>query len=1307
MKISIETKDWIGFGWQRFEHMCFTLLMEEVSPLIEDYYVSGKEKGRDALYKGRYKGKSGKWIFQFKFHDPVLTDSNMSSSLFSELKTSKSRKGEIDKVKQHKPNYYVVMTTINVTSKYRDKIKDLEKKCGFEIIIWGRNKIQKLIQKHPLIYWNYFKSTEQPCFRVWSDQYAQQLDPVMSGLFNHNYKFIPSEDGINRIHNFLNSNEKALILHGSGGMGKSRLIMEFSKQPEKPYRVLFCNHSTTSLNDSYNLISYGNKYVLVMDDAHRFTNLKAFTNLNMDPRLHNDIKFIIITRTGFVDWVKKQIDADIPNPGLISTYKIARLKREDVKKYFSSVNAVVGEGTISHIITATQLVPMLIVLSRKMIEEKRFQKSELVSDENIRWRIFKSIENDLVKYVRDKVPHLLEYLDDFLITLSALSPIKLNDGIIKPLIAKSLDCKEKYIDELIDVCIANDIVIKYFDIIQIYPDILSEQILYGAFIKNDRVYRVNYVQALFDNYGKFYGKNILFNLSEVEGGVRRTDPSYNILDETLSQIEDEIIKSDNYERKNRLDIIKETFIPFYKPEWTITLVEKLINNPKNTYTPKDLLYFGFKYSIVDVLKVCTKMLVAVSRNYEFFTDTLDVLFRIWEIGKLKDPTLCNGVEDVLMEIGGYQENKPIFYNKAFSEYLLGCCKDKKYELLISKVISTLFVKSKYTTSRGSDSVFQISMGTIYIQPDATKLVRSDALGVIKILFDSKNWCVRKNLIDVIIEFLNPVDSFFGATPKKNVKISWTEEKRKALEVLEEFMETVNYYPILLYVKLKTDRLYNNTKSKVLKKTYKRMFSGIENDHEFLFYCIIMNTSPFRDINKQEYTQQKMLWEKHSIEYVKNNFRKVKSEKALVKKVVGYIKITEKEYKKNSLPYPQPGYFFELLGEHYPNLAENCFHEGLKTYREYFTYFSWLVTGIRKSNEKKYDSIKKSLFTPRNIKKRNILATILRSQNEISPKDKEYIRVLSKENDDSIKLAVSHLLYNISSKDKALFYEISPNLFEDSSLQVKSQVCSELEYNGNVCIDELSRGILNKMYDKVYLISAQEIERTSIVSFIRRYHEINPKKIIPFTEKRVRLHNKTGSREYDVFGHSVSSAMKYLGDIKGTSEYDKTLRKFREMVLKKNWVWKHYGAIAFVAVSKNQIRLSEKIIKEWCAISDKDKLLAIARVIEEFGSSEILSNMELIDVLFNSAKRLDQETFKYIQNHIYSGIHSGGSSRSPHQPSDKHERLQEMTDVIIQNGGISHTTMRFITDIRDDVQKDIERELKKDELEEIGIPARTM
>jgi hypothetical protein len=123
-----------NLGWYNFERLSQTLLKAVIGAGVRSFGGS-KDKGRDATFKGavNFPSKdakwSGYWVFQVKFIDYEEIASNEAQSrLRSELC------GEMKKIlrrKVRKPDNYILITNLSVSSENRDKLDEISLDCGF------------------------------------------------------------------------------------------------------------------------------------------------------------------------------------------------------------------------------------------------------------------------------------------------------------------------------------------------------------------------------------------------------------------------------------------------------------------------------------------------------------------------------------------------------------------------------------------------------------------------------------------------------------------------------------------------------------------------------------------------------------------------------------------------------------------------------------------------------------------------------------------------------------------------------------------------------------------------------------------------------------------------------------------------------------------------------------------------------------------------------------------------------------------------------------------------------------------------
>ena len=122
-----------ALGWYNFERLVQTLLKVIIGPGVTSFGGS-RDGGRDAKFKGtaNYPNAntnwSGCWIFQVKFIDYEEFTSNEARSRLKREVCNELKK--IIKRNRQKPDNYILITNINLTSNNKSNLNDLAIKCG-------------------------------------------------------------------------------------------------------------------------------------------------------------------------------------------------------------------------------------------------------------------------------------------------------------------------------------------------------------------------------------------------------------------------------------------------------------------------------------------------------------------------------------------------------------------------------------------------------------------------------------------------------------------------------------------------------------------------------------------------------------------------------------------------------------------------------------------------------------------------------------------------------------------------------------------------------------------------------------------------------------------------------------------------------------------------------------------------------------------------------------------------------------------------------------------------------------------------
>ena len=356
-----------------FNRFCNLFLKKEVSSFVKVYDAAGPDRGIDADYTGDYKEKEGTWIFQYKFFDPTMDKARARSNLLSTVIGSKRKNGELDKADALQCDHYILLTNTLLTAGNKRKIEDIknEKGYAFSLTFWDAEDLITMTDAFP-----YLLNSFLPVFLPWQDMYQNQI-AGQNKLFRYDYETFGREDEISRFQTFVQDEEKRLLLvYGSGGIGKTKLAIEFAKTVEHEYldyEPLFVQRTGDSFESALADIPPNRNYIFFVDDAHDFIdNLGGIKIILKNPK-YSKSKAVLITRKPFKAFLKDAFSAALPD-GAIAEREIPKLSLEKTKEFIRAY-AQIPDGSLltglARIGRDTPLIAVMVIyLLNKGVELK-------------------------------------------------------------------------------------------------------------------------------------------------------------------------------------------------------------------------------------------------------------------------------------------------------------------------------------------------------------------------------------------------------------------------------------------------------------------------------------------------------------------------------------------------------------------------------------------------------------------------------------------------------------------------------------------------------------------------------------------------------------------------------------------------------------------------------------------------------------------------------------------------------------------------------------------------------------------------
>ena len=1172
-----------------FQGLCNKILFWEVSKEVVPFGAPGRDKATDAQLKGTYNGKTGKWRFQAKFHDPTMDKAKARSLVKSDLKK------ELEKIRSEKPDYYVFMTNVKVTKKLFDELMTIASKYPFETQIWDGEKLETVLVNYPFIIAYHF-GYDLPLFEPYQEKYREELEGKRP-VINHIHGFQGREKELVVVSNLFSQNgAQILLVSGPRGMGKTRLAIEYAKKIEegKEWTPVFVRTQAESFEEHLSELSTANKYVIIADDADSYKDIDKIISLATRHGWSDKIKLILLTKPGSVDALKKLIFPQYEGKQVIER-TLGKLSNEETLKLLRdlSIKEEIEQRMMFNICKDS---PMLAVMAVKLFKEG-IHPEYLSAEEIIRTTLDKTLDGL-------RAEHKTEHIK-FLEILSAISPVGIRDEKLQEKMAGVMGIKIEEEREIIQDLIRDGLIETRGGKIRITPDMLSDHIL------NSKCYDsagepTGFHDKMIQDFSDTALKQVVRNIAQAEF---KSKTGKTLLDDLTEGIINLAPKATNVQRINILDVLEE--LSYYRPLDCLNAISQMVKNPQPDMIVDDKIWG--KLPITN--EMVTQKLPLILRDVTYKPEALPAALEILKDLALKENlkrAMGHSAYDVLTQICRLEygrdiwvreEERRFYYNdpwhkkilETFSEWLRE--ENKKLHLLTLELLKDM-LKLECSYAR-------TALG------DRTKLAWSN----IKIIRTKSHSEIRNEIINLIIETARKSkhaevksrayrllgEAVFEIASRKDTdegecKQQTEEEKKKIFDFLSEGVTKENHSMVLNVIET---GLKNFERIKDYKEKAATLRKGIREQAGYRLYKYLVGQHD--DWSK---TSEPDFWEKLAKEYT----NKIKEDEMY-------------DLLSAILDQAEPGWFFGAtatfmlnIGKINPAYGEKLLDKILKEKNKLLDYAGYLLSGIRLQEKETATRYLNTLRSEKDINIQRILVDSydrLRDYKEFDQQDMDILKELSVVKDEVLKAKIANVMPNLSYVNKEDLLEILKNVSRSGSLQTVGNVAEALT-DKHIKLDK--EDMKDVKETTTNFIDIQSFERNNMASYhvellLEKIAEDDPTWVIEFFEKRVEQieKRKKEDEEYDAIPFTFFEAFKNLNK---HPKYKDVLRRVRDWTLKKGWYYieaprffKNLAARDGRALHTNLDAETEEVLMEWVNSKDIEKMIRVASLIGEFEEDE--------------------------------------------------------------------------------------------------------
>jgi transcriptional regulator with XRE-family HTH domain len=582
-----------------------------------------------------------------------------------------------------------------------------------------------------------------------------------AALFNHVWKLVGRQKTASELRKALgNKSSRAVLLIGSGGVGKTRILKQVIEGYEAEHREINVRFlSRTSEITKTALEQLGSKPALIIvDDAHDRNDLPLLFRFIASTKVPN--KVLLALRPYGLEHLKAQASefaligsptvTEVPLPAL-SLGEAEELGMQVLKKYSGPLEVA------KDIARLTYDCPLATVVGAQIVAKERTLFDLAKNEASFRTTLFGRFEGVVAGEIGAKAD--VGPIKQLLKVLALLQPFHLDDPKLLKAIEEIEDIPVHESSRLMKLLISGGVLFKRGAKYRLSPDVLADYLIEENCVDAEGK-STAYAEKVFTKITHESIEDLLVNLGKLDW-LRSNG------DATNSQLLDGIwAKLNPTSPYNDPHIRAVTAVAYYQPAKALQFAERLIREGR----------------LIDQLP---ELLKNVAYNMRYLKEACEAL---WEIGKSDDRELNRTPGHAIRILGELCEvrpNKPHEYNEIvvnFGLSLIGDVETWKHRFTPLDIITPILKTESYTTVGNSRA---ISFQPFFVNERFVVDLRKKVVDAIIRLLSYPDMRIAVLAARRIRESLHYPMGMFGATVTDETRKMWTPIFVQTLEQIEQ------------------------------------------------------------------------------------------------------------------------------------------------------------------------------------------------------------------------------------------------------------------------------------------------------------------------------------------------------------------------------------------------------------------------------------------------------------------------------------------------------------------------------------------
>ncbi|MFM7886386.1 MAG: hypothetical protein ACKPCM_06800, partial [Pseudanabaena sp.] len=192
------------------------------------------------------------------------------------------------------------------------------------------------------------------------------------------------------IKELLDGHASVIILHGAGGIGKTRLLLSLKDQLSPDISLWYVRNEAESVESELVNLDREAKHIIVIDDAHHYPLLSHFREILVNPDFSNKVVLVLATRSIF----KESVVYGLGIRSGISEIEIKPLKDSDIDELLQSNPYEINNIEVRHeLVRIAEGNPLIAGVAARL--HQKGEDLRHLSNQELLTRYFEEIIQDL------------------------------------------------------------------------------------------------------------------------------------------------------------------------------------------------------------------------------------------------------------------------------------------------------------------------------------------------------------------------------------------------------------------------------------------------------------------------------------------------------------------------------------------------------------------------------------------------------------------------------------------------------------------------------------------------------------------------------------------------------------------------------------------------------------------------------------------------------------------------------------------------------------------------------------------------